>query len=170
MRATLKNHPAFTFIEMMIVVVIMAVLSMSIALAYQKIHLKMRYEANVTALTALFQQARSVSLSTILINGTEPAAYYKLTVQRGYARLDAYAADETTSKLIERVDYDSGMNISTAALFVYYFPPNGEVCLDNSSCTGAASGSVTFEDTGGTYATQFSVTAAGAYVDVEKLY
>lgn len=163
-----RTHAAFTLIEVTIVVIIMAILAVSLALAYQSIQLKVRYDSNVNQIAELFQQARSLSLSSLMINDTDPTYYYILNVDEGAATLTAYSTDTSVNEVIDTFTYDSDMNITTPAIEVYYFPPNGAICFGVYTCTSTdTENSVTFEDSEGTYSTQFTITKAGGYVEVE---
>lgn len=170
MHANCRKRAAFTFIELIIVIIIMAILSVAMAVAYQKVQLKVRYNANVDAITELFQRARSLSLSTIMIDGTYPTYYYVLNVDEGSATLIAYGTELSITQEIDSFVYDPKMGIRLPAIEIYYFPPSGRVCMGVLSCTsGDTESSVTFEDSTGTYSTEFTITTAGGYVDVEQL-
>ena len=168
MHASFKRHAAFTFIEVIIVVIIMAILSISMAVAFQNVQLKVRFDKNVSRITELFQQARTLSLSTLMIDGTDPTYYYALNLGTSSVTLIAYAADTSVTQTLETFTYDSDMYLNDLAIGIYYFPPSGEICIGAASCaSGATEAEITFADRSGTYSTQFTITTAGGYVDVE---
>ncbi len=170
MHAAFKKHAAFTFIELIIVVIIMAILSISLAVAYQNVQLKVRFDAHVSTITELFQQARTLSLSTLMINGTDPTYYYALSLGTTSVTLKAYATDTSVTQTLETFTYDSDMRLTSSAIAIYYFPPSGEICIGSASCSsGATEANITFGSRSGTYSTEFTITTAGGYVDVEQL-
>ena len=170
MVANFRKHAAFTLIELTIVIIIMAILSVAMAVSCQKVQLKVRYDANVDAITELFQRARSMSLSTLMIDGTDPTYYYELYLDSGSITLTAYSTNSSVYETLDSFDYDAGMDITSLPIGMYYFPPSGEVCIGAASCaSGATQASITFEDDTGTHSTSFTITTAGGYVDVVQL-
>lgn len=168
MHALLAKHRAFTFIEMIIVVFILAILSVSLSVAYQKVRLKVRFDANVSTITNLFQKARSLSLATVLVGGTEPVEYYALTITEEEMMLIAQGS--TLDDTLGSFTYDADMSITSGDLSIYYFPPYGEVCIGLSTCdSGATEAVLTFDDDSGTYSTEFTLTAVGGFVEVEQV-
>lgn len=170
MHASFKKHAAFTFIELLIVIIIMAVLSISLAVAYQRVQLKVRFDKNVSRITELFQQARTLSLSTLMIEGTDPTYYYVLELDASSVTLSAYASDPSIYETLETFTVDSDMSLTSTASGIYYLPPSGEVCIDAETCdTGTTEAALILSDLTGTYSTVFTLTTAGGYVDVEQV-
>ena len=159
---------AFTFIELTIVIFILAILSLSLALAYQRIQAKIQFDAHISRVTSLFQKARTLSLSTLMVSDTDPTQYYLLHLSEGGMLLDAYGTSGTP-KNIETYTFDEGLTFM-GTLDVYYYPPYGDVCI-GSSCPddSAAQTSLLFIDETSAYTATFSISEAGGYVEVEEL-
>lgn len=157
---------AFTLIELMLVIIIMAVLSMALLLTVQRGVLKATFDDQVVEITAMIEKARGYALSNYLVNDTEPAQYYRLYIQTSKIRL--IANGETDSETLETLSYESGFSMDSSTS-VYYFPPNGDICF-NTGCTGSTtSKTFTFRDTNSTYQTQFTITKYGGYPEIEEL-
>ena len=168
-----RHRPAFSFVELLVVMMILAILTVALAIAYQRIQLKVRYDANVSSITELFQRARTMSLSTVLINDTEPVEYYLLAVNNHDISL--VAQGDTLSETLDTFEYDADMEMSDE-LEIYYFPPFGEVCLGvylcrDSSFTGTVEteNTTTFSDRTGAYEAEFTITNTGGFVEVEQI-
>ncbi len=173
MRATLTKRPAFTFIELLIVIIIMAILSVALAISYQRVQLKVRYDAHVNAIVELFQRARSLSLSTLMIDDTEPVEFYYLAVGEGDVVLTAEGGG--LSEELDRFTFDNDIMIDTE-LEIYYFPPYGDICLGASGCNDPifvgppeTENVTVLSDASGVYSTEFTITNVGGYVDAVQL-
>lgn len=165
-----RTHAAFTLIEVTIVVIIMAILSVSLALAYQEIQLKVRFDAHVNRITGIFQEARSSSLSNRMIDGTDPTAYYELSLDTTSITLTAYANDPSVNEILDTYAFDSDITLSSSANDIYYFPPTGEVCISTPDCdSGDPDLRFILGNSDSTRFTQFDLTTVGGYVDVTQL-
>lgn len=165
-----RTRSAFTLIELTIVVIIMAILSVSLALAYQNIQLKVRFDAHVSRIISIFQEARSSSLSNRMIDGTDPTAYYELSLDTTSITLTAYANDTSINEVLDTYTFDSDISLSSSVNDIYYFPPTGEVCISTPDC-GSGDSDLRFilSSSDSTRFTQFDLTTVGGYVDVTQL-
>ena len=158
---------AFTLIELMLVVVIMAILSTALFLTTQRGILKAEFDDQVTEITGLIEKARGYALSNYLVNDLEPAQYYQLHIEATRIRLIAVGESGTNvSETLETLTYESDFRMG-GATSIYYFPPNGDVCF-TKTCTGTTTyKSLTFHDPDYTYQTKFTVTKYGGYPEIE---
>ncbi|QQR54823.1 prepilin-type N-terminal cleavage/methylation domain-containing protein [Candidatus Peregrinibacteria bacterium] len=170
MHAPSYKKPAFTFIELVIVILIMSVLAVTLALAYQRVQLKVRYDAHVNTITDFFQRARSYSLSTLMVNGAEPTQYYLLEVFEDGINIVAHS--ENLSQVLDSYTFDEDIRFQRE-LEIYYFPPSGELCLGMSHCydpnytgTPSTEQSSILSDASQTYSTEFSITQTGGFIEI----
>ena len=155
---------AFTLMELLIVIVILAVLSVLLGTSYIKMASAARFNNAKTDIVNMIQKARSLSLSNILINDTEPTDYYVLTLEVGEVSIEAYASDGT-SETITSLPLDSSFSFDTS-LSVLYVPPYGDVCFDNIACASTdTTRDLILTDTYGHTAT-FTIDVNGGYVEV----
>ncbi len=159
-----QKRPAFTLIELMIVLVIIAIITTALVLSYQQLNLKVRYDTHVNNIVRIFQEARSRSLSTVLIEGTEPTEYYLLALNNYGIELIAYS--ENLEQVIEVYDFDEDIEISDE-WEVYYFPPSGDLCFGSANCAGnTIELSTVLEDDSGSYSTRFRMELNGPHLEV----
>lgn len=162
--------PAFTMIELLIGIIIIAVLSVAIAVNLSRGALKANFDDQVVEIVHVLEQARSYSLTNFLISDTEPADYYLITVTSAGVRLDAYGP--TLDSGLENVTLDDGFSIEdiTGSEYAFYFPPEGEICFDTPDCaSGVNEISFTVVDSSGTYSSQITLNIYGGYPEVESL-
>lgn len=167
MHASFQKRSAFTFVELLIVILIMAILAVALSIAYQRVQLRVRFDAHEAAVNDFFQRARAHSLNTIILDETEPVLYYELLLNQRSVTLNAVGAT-----LTEELDsYDFGTDISLDGDYaVYYFPPSGDVCLTQDDCSSTDSElTVTLSDSSATFSTEFTVQKNGGYVEVNPL-
>lgn len=162
-------------IELLISIVIIAVLSVAIAVNLSRGALKANFDNQLVEIVHVLEQARSYSLTNFLIEdpsdgSTEPADYYLITVTSAGVRLDAYGP--TLDFGLENVVLDDGFSIDaiTGSEYAFYFPPEGEICFVNPSCpSGTTEISFTVVDSSGTYSSQITLNIYGGYPEVESL-
>ncbi len=158
---------AFTLIELMIVVMIMAILSVALMVTTQRGILKATFDDQVIEITGLIEKARGYALSNYLVNDTEPAEYYRLRVQTG--QMSLIAMGETDSETLVTLTYEGDCSMSTNTS-VYYIPPNGDICFNSSCSSSTTSKTFTFSsDDYDTYQTQFTITKYGGYPELLEL-
>ncbi len=157
---------AFTLVELLIVIVILAVLCVLLATSYIKLASAARFNNAKTDIVNMIQKARSLALSNILINDDPdyPTEYYVLTLEADEVTIDAYASDGTHESL-ETLTLDSSFRFSSP-IEAYYFPPYGAVCFNGETCADTStSKTTTLTDTYSHTAT-FTIDVNGGYVEV----
>lgn len=165
----MKSSPrAFTLLELVICICIVAILSVTLMVNFKGSFLKANFDDQVVQVVHILEQARSYSLTNFLVNDTEPAEYYLLTVSSTGITLVAQASVSST---LETVVLDSDISISsiTGSESVYYFPPTGEICFDTLDCdSGINDISFTIVDSTGTYSQVISLNKYGGAPEVEE--
>jgi len=162
-------HPrraAFTFIELIVVITMMAILATILAVSFQNLRLSSRFNDQKVKIVSLIEGARSQALSNILVNGTAPTSYYLLDIESTAITLTAVAED-ATSETLKTLTLDSDMTLATVPLEIYYFPPYGDVCFDSACAdTTTISKDFTLSDSTGAKTATFTLNVNGGYVDV----
>ena len=159
---------AFTFIELLMVITMMGILSVILGLSYTKLQTLTRFKNEKTQIVNMIEKAHSLSLSSILINDTEPTDYYELSITPSTLSLDAYASDGTTTENIDSLSLERDFSFDLS-VDIFYFPPYGDVCFDVSTCDSADTSKtreVTLSDSSTDTAT-FTIDVNGGYVNVD---
>lgn len=157
---------AFTLIELLMVIVIIAVLSVLLVTSFVSLSSNARFNNAKTQIVSMIEKARSLSLSNILINDTEPTDYYKLTLTGGTVTIDAYGTDPTISESIASLSLDTDFSFATT-LDIYYFPPYGDVCFNAADCSDpSTSAEVVLNNADSTKSAAFTFDVNGGYVNV----
>ena len=130
---------AFTLIELLITIAIVAILSVGLAVNFRGSIQKAHFDDEVLGLVHILEQARSYSLTNFLISDTEPADYYLITVSEAGITLEAHGA--TLDATMESVTLSDDFSITdvTGSQYIYYFPPTGLICLESADCTSTES-------------------------------
>jgi len=163
----MKRRPAFTLIELFLVIIITAVLSTALAVSMQKTTLKANFDDQVLNIRRLVEEARGYSLSNYLVNDLAPAEYYLLSVTTTDLSLSAVADDGTTEEL-DSLTFATGYAMSEP-MTVYYVPPYGEVCFAYP-CDGVLTeDSMVFSDTNSTYEAMITIDIYGGFAEIEEL-
>src|SRR3989338_10087583 len=102
---------AFTLIELMIAIIIIAVLTTGFALTFQRATLKATFDDQVTQITAIIEKAGSYALSNLLVNDSEPAEYYYLYIMTSKITLSAVDADGA-SETLETLTFEDGFSMN----------------------------------------------------------
>lgn len=127
----MKSSPrAFTLIELMIAILIIAVLSAALMLNFSSASQKALFDDQITNIVRVIEQARSYSLTNYLVNDTEPTEYYLLTIGADYLSIEAYADYAGTHDSLEEYELDTGFTTTATDDEVFYIPPYGQVCLE----------------------------------------
>ncbi len=127
---------AFTLIELTITIVILAVITVALASRFAQGNASARFNGQIREIEQIIQRARGYSLSSTLISDTEPADYYVLTLSSTSMVLEAYGP--TLSEEVSRYDAARGLELKDyTAEHIYYFPPDGEICFEDSACTSS---------------------------------
>lgn len=160
--------PAFTMIELLIGIIIIAVLSVAIAVNLSRGALKANFDDQVLQVVSIVEQARNYSLNNYLINDTDPAEYYLLTIAPTGLTLEAHGAS-ASSVTLEEVTLEDGFVISvTTDDTIYYVPPYGQIYIE-SETSGTTELPFIISDENGTYNTVVTVNIYGGYPEVESL-
>jgi len=148
-----NGRPAFTLLELVIVVCIIAILSVSLLVNFKGNVAKSRVDDQVVQIVHLLEEARSYSLTNFLVNDTEPASYYVVTITSAGMTLKAYV-NATTTTTLQSVTMQTGYSITgiSATERIFYFPPTGEICFDAAACTSTDTElTLTVSDSTGSY-------------------
>jgi prepilin-type N-terminal cleavage/methylation domain-containing protein len=135
------KHRAFTLVEIVIVIMIVAIISVALALSFTESKKHAEFKQVKADVTNIIQQARSLSLANILIDGSGSnqfeTDYYLLDFQVDSLTLTAYGTDSHDHPIdseIDSLEFTSSTGIELdAAVDVYYVPPYGEVCFSYAS-------------------------------------
>jgi len=129
----MKHRSAFTLIEILIVIIITAVLTVGLAVSFSGGKALADFKADKAELTSLIQLARNSSLSSVLIDDEYETDHYLLELSSSAASLTAvgYESDGTEHTVeLESMTFNTDHNIELDdSLTVYYIPPYGEVCF-----------------------------------------
>lgn len=160
---------AFTFIELLISITIIAILSIGVAINFKESIVKANLEDHVSQIVHILQQARGYSLTNFLVNDTEPADYYVVTITSSAITLKVYGA--TDNETLESMSMDTGYTITgiTSPERIYYFPPTGEICFTAAACTSADTElTLTVTDSTGNYTQDISLSKFGGSPELEE--
>ena len=165
----MKSSPrAFTFVELLIAILIVAILSIALLTNFQRSRLKANFDDQVTEVVDILQKARSYSRTNMMVLDTEPADYYLLTISSSGITIDAYGP--TVDEGIESMSLDSGFEIdnTSGVDHVFYFPPSGEICMDTPDCaSGITEITFTVQDDDGTYTKDITINVYGGYPELD---
>ncbi|MFA6023708.1 MAG: type II secretion system protein [Candidatus Gracilibacteria bacterium] len=162
----MKSARAFTLIELSIVIVIFAIVSAAVAVSTSRGILKARFDGELANVTAMIEKARAYSLNQLVVQDSEPAEYYLLTVNPTGLVLEAHGSteEEEVESLILPEDF-SLTTMGSAAIF--YFPPDGTICFENENCTSALTEIlIVLTENTGTYTQVIRMNAAGGYPEM----
>lgn len=167
MRFITMPKKAFTLIELLIVITIMAILTVGLVFSFGRATLKAKFDDQKLEITSIAEEARGKSLSNILLKSGEEANYYSLVIGELSAILTAHG--DTGTEVIDGFDFEEGF--SAEAITAYYFPPYGEVCFEldeNSVCIdGDTEKTTVLEDSTGIYSALITLDAYSGYVSIE---
>jgi type II secretory pathway pseudopilin PulG len=148
------------------VIVLVAVLSVLLVTSFVSLSSNARFNNTKTQIVNMIQKARSLSLSNILINDTDPTDYYKLTLTGQTVTIDAYGTVPTNTESIGILNLDTDFSFAST-LDVYYFPPYGDVCFNASNCSDSSStAAVILSNADATKTATFTFDVNGGYVNV----
>ena len=138
----LKRQSAFTLYEIIIVIMMIAVVSVGLAISFGGTKTKVEFEAYETEIVNIMQVARGKSLANTLVGEDEETDYYLLDVNTDGMSLTAYGVDYGESGAADPIEISSftledGYEINRE-FEVYYFPPYGELCFE-VDCSGTSS-------------------------------
>jgi len=126
----MKHRSAFTLIEILIVIIITAVLTVGLAVSFSGGKALADFKADKAELTSLIQLARNSSLSSVLIDDEYETDHYLLELSSSAASLTAYGEDTANYVELDSMEFNTDYEITLDdSLSVYYIPPYGEVCF-----------------------------------------
>jgi prepilin-type N-terminal cleavage/methylation domain-containing protein len=131
------KHRAYTLVEVLVVVMITALITVGLALSLSNGRGHAQFKQYQSDITNIIQQARTLSLANILItvSGVDyETDYYELAFAEDSVTLTAYGDSGAVSSEIDSVTFEESYGIALdAAQTIYYLPPYGEVCFTYSS-------------------------------------
>ncbi len=155
---TLSAKPAFTLVEIVIVIMMIGIFSTGFAISYSNSQKKVTFESDKEKVLSIIQKARNLSLTNLMVNDTQ-ADYYYLEVTGANLTgtgltLTGYDIDGVSS-LIDSVTFSSGI-YTNLFLKVKYYPPYGTVTFDSGihglilmDGTGNNASTITISEFGG---------------------
>jgi prepilin-type N-terminal cleavage/methylation domain-containing protein len=176
MNAKMKNSRAFTLIELLIVMTIMAFLSVALAVSFSGANQKAAFDDQKLQLINLIQTARSRAFSNMLSSSGEPTEYYVLLITPTFAQVEAHYSDTASDfAVLDKFTYASGYEASGLVpgpelMKVYYTPPTGEVCFGSlcpTTSDATTEKTVIFKNKAGTLSITITVDRYGGFADVE---
>lgn len=163
----MRPHPkAFTLLELLIVIVILALLSLLMAFSFNGIRNSVKFDNAKNDLVNIIQKARSLSLSNILINDTTPTDFYLLTLAPSGATVKAYGINSSgveVNDTLETLTFETGITLGGTQK-VYYFPPYGDVCFSAACSETDTSKSLTFSSE--KESVTITIEKSGGYVNI----
>ena len=142
MKPRLKPKPAFNLIELLITTTVVAILATVAAFSFSGAKNGATFNDQKTKVVDMLQQARSYSLSNVLVDsGTgEATDYYRLDIGENTLTLTAVGTSGTISATeLDSIELLDGYRIEFSSgapdLEIYYFPPYGEICFSASNCS-----------------------------------
>lgn len=153
----------------MIVILIIAIMSATLVLNFQSASEKGQFDAQVTNIVRVIEQARNYSLSNYLVNDSEPTEYYLLTIGNDYLTLEAFAEFGGLHETL--VDYDMDKGFTTTGSDddeLFYIPPYGELCLTYPCVEGGEMEySFTISNADESLTQPITITTYGGFAEVE---
>lgn len=165
-RPHVRAHSGFTLIELTIVILIIAILSLGLLTQFKGATEKARFKAQAQNVLRIMQNARSMSLTRKLI-ADSPVEYYKLDVTEDFVNLAAVAEDGSPEQL-EYYEFENGYAMDSD-FSAYFFSPSGSLCFTDelSSCDSAGTEeSVRFETETGALSATFTLNINGSYPEL----
>lgn len=136
------KQPAFNLIELLITTVIVAVLATVAALSFSGAKNGAVFNDQKTKVVDLLQQARSYSLSNVLVDSSteKTTDYYILEIDENTITLSAIGTSSTTStteltSLELQEGYTFALPSGASKIEIYYIPPYGEICFYAYDCS-----------------------------------
>ncbi len=164
----LQRH-AYTLIEILIVISVIAILSVSLVFSFGGLQKKANFDDQKIQTLHLMQKARSLALSSMVVNddtsNPEPTDYYLLAITPITLTLSAHGTEGTDLSL-DTLDFGTDYSIDKS-LDIYYFPPNAEICFTDPECTDVSDQTFTLTSSDSKHSATFSITAQGGYPEVE---
>lgn len=134
MRILLHKKTAFTFIELILVITLLAILSTAVILGWRQNQIHAQFRDLETKIISMIQKARGLSLSNLTIENADesiPVEYYLLNISETSLSIQAIGQDSAaTAEEIDVLEFPEGFSLDTT-FEVYYFPPYGEVCWES---------------------------------------
>jgi type II secretory pathway pseudopilin PulG len=153
--------------EMMIAITIIAILTVTLAYSFSAARDSANFKDQKLQILNIVQEARSLSLSSMLTEGGEVVEHYELAIESDVIRLEARGGNGGRTE-INRVEFENGFEILSGDHEIYYIPPYGEVCIDDTPpCDGnTTEASFILQSPSGQEAT-FTISKYGGYAEVE---
>jgi prepilin-type N-terminal cleavage/methylation domain-containing protein len=185
MKSPLHKKKAFTLIEVIVVISMVAVLSVGFALNIDKVRTRGNFHAMQNQIIGVLQSARSLSLSNQLrysdeYGGDYPVQYYRLMVKENGLGLDAYlnvpGADPLPQETLKLIDFDTEAEeyeiIDNMAvdrnLLIFYFPPYGEICFNKTCTSSDQQQTFRFFTADDAFASEMTVSVHGGTVELNE--
>lgn len=127
-----RSHPAFTFVEIVIVILLVSMFSTGFAISYSNTKKKVTFDSDQSQVLSIIQKARNLSLTNLQVNSKQ-ADYYRLYVMASGVLLSGYDIDGDTAT-IDSFTFSTGITSDTV-FSVDYNPPYGEVTINTGGPT-----------------------------------
>ncbi|MBU0981733.1 prepilin-type N-terminal cleavage/methylation domain-containing protein [Patescibacteria group bacterium] len=145
---------AFTLVELLIVITLLAIMSAGILVNFNAGQDKAKFKDHQTNIINMFQQARAYAMSNRTINDVEVEYYY---VEINELAIYIYGKD-VNGLLTEIKDFQfEGTIYPDNEFFVYYFPPNAKACFNADCTSGVATKTFTLHSTNTDYTQTISI-------------
>ena len=125
----MKKNPAFTLIEFLITLTIIALLSTVMVISFGGTRTRAEFKRYENQVTNIIQEARNLGFSNIYTDGVA-VDYYELGVQPDEITLRGY--EDGVSTVIDQVVLPDNYSIDSS-IDITYTPPNGEVSFADGS-------------------------------------
>ncbi len=163
------NQRAFTLIEVMIVTIMIAVISVGVSLSFGGIRKSTAFNEHQTRVVEVIQKARGLSLSH-RVHNNEPIDHYKLGLYRYKAILTSDGPGGV--ELIDEFKFDTTVwDIEIdVPIDVYYFPPYGDICF-TPNCDGTDPTSKTinlYSTSDPNYITEITIDVYGGFPEIDE--
>lgn len=157
----MKKIRAFTLVEFIIVITIIAIMATGFALSFTRSKKSATFNDYETQIVSILQKARGLSFSDLNVESID-VDHYDLDIQTTSVTLNAINSTGTTVEL-EKISLPSEYRINSA-FHVYYTPPNGEVTINDGSNVR----SFTFYTTDSAYSSTIVISTFGSgYPEIE---
>lgn len=162
------KRSAFTFIELLITIVVLGIITISLAVSFDATKGKADFRNNQAEMINIFQKARALSLSNVVVDTTNEinTDYYLLDVAEGSITLTAYGSDSIYTTEIDSYTFDDEISLNKN-FKVYYTPPYGDICIDDLTSCSTTSKAFTLIGKYGDieYEQQYLISIHGGYAE-----
>lgn len=127
----MKKSRAFTLIEVFIIVLIVSIVTVSMALGFGENRDRAEFKSYETELISLMQEARNLGFSNLSVDGVN-IDYYVLSFETSAVTLTGFDESAATSTVVNSIELSADYRINST-FDITYTPPDADISISDGS-------------------------------------